>query len=318
MAHDDLQIFDAEGNRRISAVVKWAESQMGQPPRPSQPGQMIPFQFRRFRMITDIDPADDISSTVRAQLSAADLDEIENNETVKGVGIAIHILRVDGSLTTGETFTVIDLIGNYAGGAATSTTDAAEGWAIHPHDRDWWEIVEFEQAGGDTSIWVELKNKMPSSGSVTANQSTDVHPRNWNGSAWITDTTASEEITAYDVLGKFRGRGKDDFTTPHNQGSLARIVLNSNSNLYEFRDMTPHATWIRGLSDAAWTTPSTLDIAATAVVMQPSGGIITHTDPAVKIPVNDVRDWEGASGVVVEAFWDESTQTFKARMVPCV
>lgn len=179
-----------------------------------------------------------------------------------------------------------------------------------------WEVVG-TAAPGDTSIWVELKTKMPSSGSVAANQSTVAHPRDWSGSAWVTDTDAGREITIYDTLGKFRGRGKDDFSSPHNQGSIARVVLNADNARYEIRDMTPHALWIRGLSDAAWTTPSTLDIAASAVVMQPSGAIITHTDPAVKIPVNDVRDWEGASGVVIEAFWDESTQEFKARMVPC-
>ncbi len=180
-----------------------------------------------------------------------------------------------------------------------------------------WEVVG--AITDNAEVWVELKNKMPSSGAVAAGQSTVVHPRDWNGSAWVTDTDAARELTAIDTLGVYRGRGKDDFTTPHNQGSLARIVLNSDSNLYEFRDMTPHATWIRGLSDAAWTTPSTLFIATTGLnIMQPSGAIFTNNDPAVKITVNDVRDWEGASGVIVEAFWDESTQEFKARMVPCV
>lgn len=307
--------WSPDSQKRISDVVRKVERQTEDVTTLQRPPLMrVPHDFRRFRLLTDIDPADDISSQVRALLSSSDLEQIEAG-TVKGVGIAIHLRRINGVLTTGETFTVVDLIGNYTGGAATSTTDAAEGWAIHPHDRDWWEIHELAQAGGDTSIWVELKDKMPSSGSVAADQSTIVHPRAWSGSAWITDTDT--ELTSYDTLGRFRGRGKDDFSGPHDQGSIARIVLNKANNRYEFRDMTPHALWIQGTADANWTTPSTLDIAASAVVMQPSGAIITHTDPAVKIPVNDIRDWEGSSGDIIEAFWDESVLEFKARMVPC-
>lgn len=313
----EIPYFNIDDSDRIANVVRWAEQQMGQlQPGAPRTSHTIPFQHRRFRLVTDIDPADAISSEVRAQLSSADLEEIEDNETVKGVGIAIHLRRIGGVLTTGETFTVVDLLGTYTGGAATSTTDAAEGWAIHPHDRNWWEIHELAQAG-DTSLWVELKNKMPSSGSVAANQSTIVHPRSWSGSAWVSDTDSSAEITAYDTLGKYRGRGREDWSSPHDQGSIARIVLNKANNRYEFRDMTPHALWIQGTADANWDTPSTLDIAVTAAIMQPSGAIITHDDPNDPIPVNDVRDWEGSSGDVIEAFWDESVPEFKARMVPC-
>ncbi len=150
---DKIQVFDEHSMERISKVVQWGESHMGGPPHPTPPPRMIPYQHRRFRLITDIDPFDEISSAVRGLLSASDLEEIESG-TVKGVGIAIHLRRINGVLTTGETFTLVDLIGTYTGGAATSTTDAAEGWCIHPHDRDWWEISELKQAGGDTPLLV--------------------------------------------------------------------------------------------------------------------------------------------------------------------
>jgi hypothetical protein len=157
-------------NRFITALL-WVEQQMAQGTTTiNRPLPQIPFQHARFRLITDIDPADDISDQVRAYLSADDIKQIETDETVKGVGIAKRLLRISsGSLTTGETIKVIDLTGNYAGGAATSDTDAAEGWAIHPHDYDWWEIMELEQEGGSGVKVGELDGTLSQGSSATVN-----------------------------------------------------------------------------------------------------------------------------------------------------
>ncbi len=125
MAHDDIQVFDPEGNRRISAVVKWAEAQMGQPPRPSQPGQMIPFQFRRFRFDVNLVPSVESDDDEEPQVSTANAHRME---------------YVDDVLTeVGESFAVVDI----TNGAARA---GDMGWAIHPHDRDQWEAIHIERS----------------------------------------------------------------------------------------------------------------------------------------------------------------------------
>ena len=309
MAHDDLQVFDERSMERISEAVTWAESHMGGPAPPPPPPRMIPYQFRRFRLITDIDPADDISSEVRAQLSSSDLEEIESG-TVKGVGIAIHLRRVDGELTTGETFTLVDLIGNYTGGAATTTTDAAEGWCIHPHDRNWWEITELAQGGG-ASLWVELKTSLPSSGmtaALTAGQSATAHPRDWDSDTktWVTDTDSAREFTVVDVRGVYRGRAKDDLGSPNDEGSIGRVVLNKTSDQWEIRELTPIATILGGLVDESEDdvahTDATYNVQSLEV-MQPHGGLLPATDLE---EVNNTLGFPSTDGASVLVFWDEA------------
>ena len=62
----------------------------------------------------------------------------------------------------------------------------------------------------------ELKDNMPASGAVAAGQQATAHPVDSEGTV---DTTAAREFEVYDQYGVFRGRAKDAFSTPHNQGS---------------------------------------------------------------------------------------------------
>ena len=82
-----------------------------------RPLPQVPYQFRRFRLAAEL---------------------VEFSEAS-----AYHMrYDNDGVLQEGETFTVIDLAGGYSGEAGDF------GWAIHPHDKDRWEIVELAQVGG--------------------------------------------------------------------------------------------------------------------------------------------------------------------------
>ncbi len=312
--------WSPESQKRISDAVRKIERHTDDVTTPQRPPLVrIPHDFRRFRLITDIDPFDEISSAVRGLLSASDLAEIESG-TVKGVGIAIHLRRINGVLTTGETFTVVDLIGTYTGGAATSTTDAAEGWCIHPHDRDWWEIVELAQAG-DTSIWVEMKTSLPSDGmsaALVAGQSATAHPRDWNGSAWVTDTSASREFTVVDVRGVYRARAKDALGSPNDEGSIARVKFNATSEQWEIRELTAIALIVEGKVDESGGVAHTdgTFVVDGLGVMQPHGGLL----PAVSFTgANEARNVLGfPADNLADAvnFWNEKDLKWDAIPKP--
>lgn len=110
---------------RIQNAVLWVENHTrGTNQRLPGEGSPVPYQFRRFRLTEDLQEGSSAG--------------------------AVH-LRWDGdaAFLEGEAFTVWDLVDNYVGEVGD------EGWAIHPHDLDRWEIVELRQIGGrgsDASI----------------------------------------------------------------------------------------------------------------------------------------------------------------------
>ena len=84
--------------------------------------------------------------------------------------------------------------------------------------------------------------------------------------------------------------------------------------------MTPHALKIRGQATALWTASTfTIDAIGSGVtaIMQPSGAIITHVDPAANITVSDWLNFDGANNDDVLVVWDEDTVTFKLAQKNC-
>jgi len=165
--------------------------------------------------------------------------------------------------------------------------------------------------GGQSDKWVELKDALAPGGHATA------HPRDWDGSAWVTDTTASREIEVYDEIGTCRGRGKGTYSSPHDAGSIARVRLNTQSSRWEIVDLQPNALLITGLATAAVaSTDSTFTIDG-VTVMNPSGGLICDTDPAAAITVYNVHSWDADDDARVEAAWNETTDHWEALQVTC-
>lgn len=168
--------------------------------------------------------------------------------------------------------------------------------------------------------WFELKNELPDTAgtarsSVSPGQEVIAHPRDWNGSAWVTDTAGGSEYTVVDELGVYRGRGRSQYSSPHNQGSLGRSRFNSESGEHEIVQLEPHALMIRGTTTGEWTAGSfNID---TVKVMQPIGAIITDYDPADDIPINDFLDFEGSSSDVIVAVWDEEDVDWKLLQKAC-
>lgn len=261
---------------RISQAVLWVEQHLRHTNQilPTD-GSPVPFQFRRFRL-------------------AEALNEGSSAE-------AVH-RRWDGdaSFQDGETFTVWDLVDNYVGKVGD------EGWAIHPHDLDRWEIVELRQS---EFIHLELKGALSPGGSAPA------HPRLWNGAAYVTDTDTEFEV--FDVLGQFRGRGIDDFGSPHNEGSFGTAVRGLTVARWEIEDLQPTALMLHGqLTGDVETTDSTFTIDGVEI-MQPVGAIITDTEPGDPITVNNLFSFEGDDGGQCIIVWNEDDADWDALQMEC-
>ena len=136
-------------------------------------GQVVPYLFRRFELRYELTPG----GTAEAYRLCWDSDDeqYEINEDV--------------------TFTVFDPSGLRWGHQrdryASPNNAGARGWAVKPHDRDIWEIVEFD---GDHMRRFELNTAITPAGSATA------YLLDENG-----DEVTAVEFTVYDsVLGDIR------------------------------------------------------------------------------------------------------------------
>ena len=156
----------------------------------------------------------------------------------------------------------------------------------------------------------ELKDDLAPSGTAT------IYRREWSGSAWVTDTDADKEFEAVDVLGIYRGRKKDKFTSPHNEGSIVRSVLNTDSNQWEIVEITPHALWITGSLTDDFDTDEDFTVDGVAV-MFPTGAIIVDTDPAANITAHNGHDWDGSNNALAELRWNEASTQWDCVELDC-
>jgi hypothetical protein len=151
----------------------------------------------------------------------------------------------------------------------------------------------------------ELKDALAPGGNATAYL--------WESDGPNTDI----EFEVYDALGTCRGRAKDAYGSPHNQGSRGYAAFMPETEHWEVISVQPHALTIRGQAtgDVA-TTDSTFTIDGTAV-MQPTGGLITDQDPAGNITIYNVFSWEGDEDGEVQADWNEGTDRWEASQFEC-
>ncbi len=151
----------------------------------------------------------------------------------------------------------------------------------------------------------------------------DAHPLNWDTEteAYVADTDEDKTFLVSDPTGSLRGRKKDKFSSPNDQGNRGwamkphDVDLEIGKDRWEILRMQPNALLIRGQATANWTA-STMTIDG-VVVMQPDGGLITDQDPGGDITVTDFFDWDGSENDDVFAYWDAESVTWKQAMVPC-
>lgn len=140
----------------------------------------------------------------------------------------------------------------------------------------------------------------------------DAYPRNWNGTAYVTDLTATP-FEVVDVLGIYRGRGRNSFSQTWD-GSKGRAVLRNGQ--WEIEELQPHATEITCLIDmAAGLVTTDVNITVdTATIMSPVGAIWAF---GLVTSVLNKHDFAGDDDGVVTAKWNEDTDQYEAVQVNC-
>ncbi len=197
-----------------------------------------------------------------------------------------------------------------AGGSGESGT-LGDGYPIY------WLDLNVTGRTWRTERHFELKDALTPGGFATA------HPLSWDSDAsdWAVDTTAAKEFTVHDIWGAFRGRAKDAYTSPHDQGSRGVAIWNGERGIYQIAELTPHALMIRGKLTATLVTTDTTftideDIGGVGI-MQPTGGLITDQDPAGNITVYNIFSWAGDNNGACIAAWNENTDHWEALQVEC-
>jgi len=161
----------------------------------------------------------------------------------------------------------------------------------------------------DEILHFELKYDLAPGGSARA------YLLKWDGDSLEVDEDT--EFNVFDALGLWRGRARDKFPSPHNQGSRGCARMVGDQNDLEIIQMTPHALMIRGKADDDWTA-STFALTGDALkVMSPIGSLITDQDPANAFTVHDIFDWSGSKDDIVVAAWNEEDTQWEAIQISC-
>lgn len=153
----------------------------------------------------------------------------------------------------------------------------------------------------------ELKDSLSPGGNATA------YLLDYNGGYSVTET----EFEVYDELGIWRGRKKDEYTSPHDQGSRGYAKWMEESEQWAIVQMQQSAVMIQGSLTADLQSSDSTFTISSAHVIQPIGGIITDQDPAGNITVYNVFSWEGDNGGLCIAVWNEYSDHWEALQVEC-
>jgi len=156
---------------------------------------------------------------------------------------------------------------------------------------------------GDGLRLFELKDDL------TPGSYADAYRVEWSTTTYSVDTGEVFQVNSLNDsgsgLGMFRGRAKDKFSSPHDQGSWGWAVWARERKQWEVVQMEPTAMMVRGNATADWES-STLAITATGrEIMQPVGAILTDQDPAGNLTVYNPTGLAGLSGDDVIAVWNE-------------
>jgi hypothetical protein len=182
-------------------------------------------------------------------------------------------------------------------------------------------------AAGDTLKPFELKTALVPGGSAEA------YPRKGNAEIGYTTqmiptgtTTTYDEygtptvtidgyefFTVYDPLGLYRGREKDKFPSPNEDGSRgwAKMV----DGKWVITEMQNHAQFITGKA-AGGITADQKPFDISDATPTAAGELITNEDPGEDFAVTN-RRFEGDSGEKVVAMWVEADEVYYAIDVMC-
>lgn len=141
--------------------------------------------------------------------------------------------------------------------------------------------------------------------------------RRYNSSTDEYETDTSTEFIVSDVEALHRGRAKDAYSSPHDEGSIGEARYFPESNRFEIERMQGHALWLVGdvYADFA-TTDSTFEIDNVQIAF-PIGAIITDTDPAANITVHNIHDWDGTANAKAEVKWNEHKKRWECTELDC-
>lgn len=153
----------------------------------------------------------------------------------------------------------------------------------------------------DPTMDIELKNAMPSSGSVSAGQQATAYRLKPDGSV---DT--STEVEVFDELGVFRGKA---YVSGSDRGSKGVVSWHSEEDRVQILTLQPHALRISGVTSSEVTATTTqFTLSGTPVIMNPSGALfmeVLTTANLIKNPLGLVFE----SGDTIHAEWNENATT---------
>jgi hypothetical protein len=148
---------------------------------------------------------------------------------------------------------------------------------------------------------------------LTPGSTADAYPLDDEGDPITDDADVVFEVV--DTRGIYRGRAKDAYSSPHDQGSRGEARLRN--GVWEITYLQPHALLIRGqLTADLEATDATCTIDGVEV-MQPSGAIIVTTDPAANVTSTNRHKHEGSENGEVTAAWDEANDVFYNVQTDC-
>jgi len=129
---------------------------------------------------------------------------------------------------------------------------------------------------------------------------------------------AAEETVYFDVFGTemWRGRKRDKYSSPHDQGSRGVAVQRQHGGRWEIDWLQPNALMIHGQLTADVSGDSTFTIDGVEV-LQPTGALICDQDPDDEITVTNLFGWSGDDNGECIAVWDEANDRWVAIQVEC-
>ena len=148
---------------------------------------------------------------------------------------------------------------------------------------------------------------------------TEGYQRIWDGKNWVTIENPALLIELHDHLELFRGRGRGDFEEPYDTGSRGRYFYNRVSQKFEILDMEPHTTWIIGTVEGTVDCEDeTFKITPVAEKCFPVGSIITDSDPAEPIVVENYFHLAGENGSPACAWWNEHKDAWQGMILDLI
>lgn len=180
--------------------------------------------------------------------------------------------------------------------------------------KDFPGLIAFSAKDSDNLAWVrldpdptmdiELKDAMPSSGSVSAGQQATAYRLKPDGAV---DT--SIEVEVFDERGEYRGKA---YVSGSDRGSKGVVAWHREKDRLFIRTLQPHALRISGdAGSAVYFDDTQFTLSGTPVIMSPSGALAMedYTDSNL---IKNPLDLQFANGETLHAEWNEDVPQWEA------